>query len=288
MILLVDVGNSNICFGFANNDKIVDTFRIKSFLDRSYDEYYLIINNFIKYDINDVIISSVVPVITSTLIKMFKKYFKVEPKVIGNKIKTGINVITDDPKTVGADLIADVAGAMDIFDEGLIIDLGTASKFIYYKNKSFLGVSIAPGVAISMKTLVSSTSLLPNFELVAPKKVINVSTIPCMQSGVIFGYASLVETLICGFAMSTGHFIMGGSGESFSPIPSASAVPRIMQYGTSAPIFTPRCIRSSLESPRSNSRFIPYKTAAASVLPPAMPAATGMCFCSFTSMPSLI
>lgn len=196
MVLLVDVGNSNICFGFADNNEIIDTFRIKSFLDRSYDEYYLIINNFIKHNIDDVIISSVVPVITSTLVKLFKKYFKIDAKVIGNKIKTGINVITDDPKTVGADLIADVAGAIDIFDEGLIIDLGTASKFIYYKNKSFLGVSIAPGVVISMKTLVSSTSLLPNFELVAPKKVINASTIPCMQSGVIFGYASLVDGMI--------------------------------------------------------------------------------------------
>lgn len=196
MVLLVDVGNSNICFGFAQNDKIIENFRIKSFLDRSYDEYYLIINNFMKYQIDDVIISSVVPVITSLLVKMFKKYYKIEAKVIGNKVKTGINVITDDPKTVGADLIADVAGACEIFDEGLIIDLGTASKFIYYKNKSFLGVSIAPGVAISMKTLVSSTSLLPNFELVAPKKVINGSTIPCMQSGVIFGYASLVDGMI--------------------------------------------------------------------------------------------
>lgn len=196
MILLVDVGNSNICFATAKDNKIISNFRIKTNLHRSYDEYYLLISSFIKDELVDVIISSVVPVVTSSLVKVFKKYYKINSKVIGNKIKTGINVITDDPKTVGSDLICDVAGAVDIFDEALIIDLGTASKFIYYKNKSFLGVSIAPGVSISMKTLVSSTSLLPNFELVAPKKVINASTIPCLQSGVIFGFASLVDGMI--------------------------------------------------------------------------------------------
>lgn len=196
MVLLVDVGNSNICFAIANNNEIISNFRIKTSLNRSSDEYYLLINSFIKYDLKDVMISSVVPVVTSSLVKAFKKYYQISPKVIGHKVKTGINVITDDPKTVGADLICDVAGACEIFDEALIIDLGTASKFIYYKNKSFLGVSIAPGVAISMKTLVSSTSLLPNFELVAPKKVLNASTIPCLQSGVIFGFASLVDGMI--------------------------------------------------------------------------------------------
>lgn len=196
MVLLVDVGNSNICFGIANNNTITNDFRIKTFLDKSYDEYYLLIKNFIDVDIDDVIISSVVPVVTSVLNKLFKKYYNIAPKIIGNKLKTGINIIADDPKTVGADLICDVAGALNIYNEALIIDLGTASKFIYYKNNTMSGVSIAPGVAISMKTLVSSAALLPNFELQAPKKVLNSSTIPCMQSGVIYGFASLVDGMI--------------------------------------------------------------------------------------------
>lgn len=196
MVLLVDVGNSNICFGISDGNTIISDFRIKTFLDKSYDEYYIILKNFIECKIDDVIISSVVPVITSLLSKLFKKYYNIAPKIIGNKLKTGINIITDDPKTVGADLICDVSGATLFFNEALIIDLGTASKFIYYKNNSMIGVSIAPGVAISMKTLTSSTALLPNFELLAPKKVLNGSTIPCMQSGVIFGFASLVDGMI--------------------------------------------------------------------------------------------
>ena len=196
MVLLVDVGNSNICFATVYNNELSNHFRIKSFLDKSDDEYYLLVSQFLKEKIDDVIISSVVPIITSALTKMFKNHYNITPKVIGNKLKTGIKIVADDPKTVGADLICDIAGAADIYDEALIIDLGTASKFIYYKNKTMLGVSIAPGVAISMKTLVSSTALLPNFELVAPNKVLNGSTIPCMQSGVIFGFASLVDGMI--------------------------------------------------------------------------------------------
>lgn len=196
MTLLVDVGNSNICFAICDNNVIISDFRIKTFLDKSCDEYYTILNSLIDKDIDSVMISSVVPVVTSLLNKLFIKYYKITPLIIGNKVKTGINIIADDPKTVGADLICDVAGASSIYDEALIIDLGTASKFIYYKNNTLLGVSIAPGLAISMKTLVSSTALLPNFELMAPKKVLNGSTIPCMQSGVIFGFASLVDGMI--------------------------------------------------------------------------------------------
>lgn len=196
MILLVDVGNSNICFGISSNDIITTDFRIKTFTDKSCDEYYLLIKNFINEKIDDVVISSVVPVVTSILNNLFKKYYGINPKIIGNKLKTGIKIIADDPKSVGADLIADVAGALNKYNEALIIDLGTASKFIYYKDNTLLGVAISPGVAISMKTLVSSTALLPNVELIVPKKVLNCSTIPCMQSGVIFGYASLVDGMI--------------------------------------------------------------------------------------------
>ena len=196
MILICDIGNSNVDFALFNNGKIHKTFRIKSFLDKSADEFYLLVKQFINEKIDDILIGSVVPIITSALVAMFLKYYSIEPKIVGNKLKTGINIIADDPKTVGADLIADIAGSADIFDEGLIVDLGTASKFIYYKNKTLIGVSIAPGMAVSMKTLTTSTALLPNFELQTPKKVLNGSTIPCLQSGVIYGFSSLVDGMI--------------------------------------------------------------------------------------------
>jgi len=196
MILLVDIGNTNICLGVVKNNKIISTYRIKTSPDKSADEYYLFAKEFIKEDIDDVIISSVVPIVTSIAIKMFKTHYNIEPKVIGNKLKTGIKILADDPKTVGADLICNVAAASNYFDKGLIVDLGTASKFIYFEKNTFVSVSIAPGMSVSMKGLVNSAALLPNFELVAPVKVLNTSTIPCMQSGVIYGFASLVDGMI--------------------------------------------------------------------------------------------
>lgn len=197
MVLLVDVGNSNIVFGFANEKEIVNTFRFKSLTDITTDEYYLLIKTMLdKYEVDDVIISSVVPVITSALKKLFNKYLNKEPQIIGPGIKTGIELKCDDPKTVGADMICDCAGAMKYFNEAIIIDLGTATKYIYAKNNKFLGCSIAPGVSISMKALVNNAALLPQFELITPKKVLSTNTINCLQSGVLFGASSQVDGMI--------------------------------------------------------------------------------------------
>ncbi len=197
MILLVDVGNSNIVFGFSDKKEIKITFRFKTFTDKTSDEYYILIKSMLDaYQIEDVIISSVVPIVTSALNKLFKKYYKIEAKIIGPGIKTGVQLKVDDPKTVGADMICDAAGAMALSEESIVIDLGTATKYIYVKNNVFYGCSIAPGVAISMKALVSNAALLPSIELICPKKVIGTNTITCMQSGVIFGAASQVDGMI--------------------------------------------------------------------------------------------
>lgn len=197
MILLVDVGNSNIVFGFSDDKEIKITFRLKTFTDKTSDEYYILIKSMLdSYRVEDVIISSVVPIVTSALKKLFSKYYHIEAKIIGPGIKTGVQLKVDDPKTVGADMICDAAGAMTLANEAIVLDLGTATKYIYVKNNVFYGCSIAPGVAISMKALVSNAALLPSIELICPKKVIGTNTITCMQSGVIFGAASQVDGMI--------------------------------------------------------------------------------------------
>ena len=196
MILLIDIGNSNICFGLHDSKTLINTYRIKSMADKSADEYYIIFNNFVKEKIDDVVISSVVPTITSAIKKMVEKHYNISPKILGVGMKTGLKIIADDPKTVGADLLCDIAGASTYYNEAIVIDLGTASKFIYYKDTTFLGCVIAPGVATSTKAMTSKAALLPTFELSVPKKVLNNSTIPCMQSGVLYGYASMVDGLI--------------------------------------------------------------------------------------------
>ncbi len=196
MILLIDIGNSNICFGLHDHHSLISSYRIKSLLDKSSDEYYLIFKSIIHEEINDVVISSVVPQITSAIKKMTEHYYKITPKIVGQGMKTGLKIIADDPKSVGADLICDVVGATLFANEGLVVDLGTASKIMYFKDNTYMSCLIAPGVATSTKAMISKAALLPNIELVVPKKVLNNSTIPCMQSGILYGFASMVDGLI--------------------------------------------------------------------------------------------
>ncbi len=197
MYLLIDVGNSNICYGFVEGKTLIKTFRMKTMLDRSSDEYYLMFNSFISnQSFDDVIISSVVPVITSALVKMFKNHYHKDVRILGPGIKTGIQIKADNPREVGSDLICDVAGAQTYCNESLIIDLGTATKYIYHKNSTFMGLSIAPGVSISMKALTSKAALLPEIELQIPKSILCNNTINCMQSGVIYGAVCQVDSMI--------------------------------------------------------------------------------------------
>ena len=197
MVLLVDIGNSNIVFGFSDKKTISNTFRLKTFTDKTSDEYYLLIRTMLNsYEIEDVMISSVVPIVTSAFKKVFQSYYGIDAKIIGPGVKTGVSLKVDDPKTVGADMICDCAGALPFYNDVIIVDLGTATKYIYFKNQTFLGCSIAPGVSISLKSLVSSAALLPNVELVTPKKAIGTNTISCIQSGVVFGAAAQVDGMI--------------------------------------------------------------------------------------------
>ena len=199
MICLVDIGNSNIVFGFSDYKEVKKTYRFKTLVNNTSDEYYLMLKTmFDAYQIDAVIISSVVPVLTSAFVKLFKRHYNVEPLIIGPGIKTGIQLKVDDPKTVGADLICDCAGAMINNDEAIIVDLGTATKYIYCSNNTFYGVSIAPGVAISMKAMVSTAALLPNIELIKPNKIIGTNTISCMQSGIMYSAAASVDGMIKG------------------------------------------------------------------------------------------
>ncbi|HIT50128.1 MAG TPA: type III pantothenate kinase [Candidatus Pelethenecus faecipullorum] len=197
MVLLIDVGNSNIVLGLAEDGQIQKTFRLKSVLSKTSDEYYFQIRPILEaYPIQDIIISSVVPIITSALKKVFVNHYGTTPLIMGPGIKTGVQLKVDDPKTVGADIICDVAALKGLADEAIIVDLGTATKYIYQKNQVFHGVSIAPGITISMQALVNRAALLPSVELICPKKVIGTNTITSIQSGVLFGAASQVDGMI--------------------------------------------------------------------------------------------
>ncbi len=196
MILLFDVGNTNIYVGFGEKDKILNTFRLTTELNKSPDEYYLTIKNFVdNYKISGIVIGSVVPQVTISLIKIARKYFNLEPLVLAPGIKTGIKVIADNPREVGSDIIA-VAAGIDNGSSYLIVDLGTANKFIYVKKNTITGVIISPGISLSIKALNLNTALLPEVEIKFPNKYLGNNTIHCIQSGVLYGTVALIEGFI--------------------------------------------------------------------------------------------
>jgi type III pantothenate kinase len=204
MILVFDVGNTNIVLGAYKGDKLLDFWRVATDTQKTADEYGILIKQmFIHqgYNIDDVkavIISSVVPPMMYTLEHMSRKYFKKEPLVVGPGIKTGMNIKIDNPKEVGADRIVNAVAGYEMYGGPLIIvDFGTATTYCAIaKNGDYLGGAISPGVRISMDALYQRTAKLPRVELLKPDTVICKNTISSIQSGVIFGYVGQVDYII--------------------------------------------------------------------------------------------
>ncbi|WP_035358040.1 type III pantothenate kinase, partial [Acholeplasma equifetale] len=196
MILLFDVGNTSVYVGVVENDEIISTFRMNTDTTKTPDEYFLTIKEFIDPSkVKGVIIGSVVPPITITLVRISEKYFNVPPILVQPGTKTGISVKADNPREVGADLIADAAGLSNN-DPTLIIDLGTANKFIYVKNKTIYGVIITPGIQLQIRSLAGNTALLHEVEIKLPPKYLGNNTIHCIQSGIIYGTVVLIEGMV--------------------------------------------------------------------------------------------
>lgn len=204
MVLVFDVGNTNIVLGLYKEDKLLDYWRISTDTQKTSDEYGMLIKQLFAHqnyrfeDTEAVIISSVVPPIMYTLEHMTRKYFNREPLVIGPGIKTGMNIKYDNPKEVGADRIVNAVAGYEKYGGPLIIvDFGTATTYCAIsKNGEYLGGAISPGVRISMDALYQRTAKLPRVELVKPETVICKNTITSIQSGVIFGYVGQVDYIV--------------------------------------------------------------------------------------------
>lgn len=197
MILLFDVGNTTVSIGISDGNSILETYKLNTEIQKTADEYWIQMRSLIPIsEITGIAISSVVPRMTEKLKEIAEKHFKKESLIVGPGVKTGLNIKTDHPREVGADLICDAVAVEDDITPTLVVDLGTAIKYIYIKNKTILGVIITPGVSISIKALVGNTALLPDIDIEVPKKVLGTNTIACMQSGVTYGVASQVDGLI--------------------------------------------------------------------------------------------
>ena len=204
MILAIDVGNTNIKYGVFDGEKLIASFRVSSRLSRTADEYGSVLVNLLtdsgvnKSQIDGIIISSVIPSLNYTICHMCEYFFGVSPIMVGPGVKTGLNIKADNPKEVGADIIVNSVSAFTKYGGPVItIDFGTATTFNVVSEKcELLGVVIAPGIKTSLEGLVSKTAQLPTIELSAPKTVIGKNTKHCMQSGLIFGFAGLVDNII--------------------------------------------------------------------------------------------
>jgi type III pantothenate kinase len=204
MILVCDVGNTNIVFGVFDKNKLVLQFRISTFINRTSDEYAVIIlpilreNNIDKNDIEDIIIASVVPPLLFHIKNTFRKYFDIIPFVLDSNHELCIKNLYNPPEHVGIDrLVNSVAGFYKYKSALIIIDFGTATTFDVVSSKGeYIGGIITPGIKISKEALFLNTSKLPKVEIERPPSVVGKTTVHSIQSGLTYGYSALVDGIV--------------------------------------------------------------------------------------------
>jgi type III pantothenate kinase len=204
MILAVDIGNTHIVMGCMENFNIIQMARVTTNKLKTDFEYAMDIRHMFEVFsidaslIDGAIISSVVPPLTNNMSNAIHMATGITPLVVGKGVKTGVNILIDDPATTGADLVAAAAGALKLYEPPLIvIDMGTATTMtVLDKKGAFIGGSISPGVALGLSALSSGTSQLPNISFEPPERCVGTNTIDSMKSGNILGAASMIDGMI--------------------------------------------------------------------------------------------
>ena len=204
MLLVIDIGNSNTVLGIYEGATLRNDWRIGTDKDRTVDEYAMLINNLFQLsgltfsDLDDVIVSSVVPPMLDTIEGLCQRYFKLTPYVVGPGIKTGMPIHYDNPREVGADRIVNAIAAYETTKCALIVvDFGTATTFdVISPDGCYEGGAIAPGVGISADALFDRASKLPRVEFSCPDQIVAKNTVSSMQAGIFFGYVGLVEGIV--------------------------------------------------------------------------------------------
>jgi type III pantothenate kinase len=204
MLLVVDVGNTHTVLGVYEGEKLLHHWRVWTDQQKTSDEYGILIRNLYdgshlsSREIDAIVISSVVPPLTPTIVDLCVRYFGITPLVVGPGVKTGISIKMDNPKEVGADRIVNAVAAYAKYGKAcIVLDFGTATTFDYISpGGDYMGGIIAPGASISAEALFRQASKLPKVEIAKPPTVIGKNTVAAMQSGLFFGYLSLVEGII--------------------------------------------------------------------------------------------
>ena len=203
VLLAIDVGNTNTVLGAFEGKNLRQNWRVQTSHDRTADEYGIQVRElFAMGDLDPrgvkaVVVSSVVPPLASTLERMSRRYFGVTPLFVGPGVKTGMPILYEDPREVGADRIVNAVAAFERWRCGLVVvDFGTATTFDAVSARGeYLGGAICPGIGISMKALFDHASRLPEVDFVRPAHVVGRNTVASMQSGLVYGYVGLVDGL---------------------------------------------------------------------------------------------
>ncbi|MFQ5672558.1 MAG: type III pantothenate kinase [Nitrospinales bacterium] len=204
MLLAIDVGNTNNLIGLFSHDRLLTNWRIRTEWNRTADEYWVLIKEFIVLNsvdaetIDDIIIACVVPPLIPVLEEMSLKYFSCRPLLVGPGIKTGISILYHNPLEVGADRIVNAVAAHEKYGGPLIIvDFGTATTFDAISAKGeYLGGAIFPGINISMEALFKNTAKLPRVDLAATERVIGKSTEESIKSGAVHGFSGMITNIV--------------------------------------------------------------------------------------------
>ncbi|MDO4154532.1 MAG: type III pantothenate kinase [Clostridia bacterium] len=211
MVLTIDIGNTNINLGLFQGDMLQMGVRLATERQKTEDQFaasffqLFQMHNVEPKEIAGTIISSVVPEITSSVKHAIERLTAKKVLVLSPGVKTGLNILIDNPAQLGADLAAGAVGASAYYAlPAFVVDLGTATKIYAIDEKGFRGCMIAPGVAISLKALTDTSSLLPTISLEPPKKACGTNSIESMQSGVILGTAAMIDGLLDRFAAELG------------------------------------------------------------------------------------
>ncbi len=204
MLLVVDVGNTNTVFGVYENKNLLSHWRIRTIQGQTADEFGMLIWNLFQWaglpmrEVKAVVVSCVVPPLLRAINELCQRYFSVRPLVVGPGIKTGMPILYDNPREVGADRIVNAVAAFERYRQGVIVvDFGTATTFdLISPRGEYLGGAIAPGVGVASEALFQRTAQLPKVEFARPASVLGKNTVSSIQSGLFWGYVGLVDAIV--------------------------------------------------------------------------------------------
>ncbi len=213
MLIAFDIGNTNVTIGIFDGDKIRATWRLATDNLRLSDEYAVMVLGLLRTEeiavdaITEGVMASVVPDLAPMFEQLCRRYFHIEPLVVGTGTRTGVRILYDNPREVGADRVVDVVAALQLYGPPplIIVDFGTATVFdAVTADGDYLGGALAPGIGIASEALFERAAKLYRVELERPKSAIGKNTVAAIQSGTLFGYVGLIEGMVTRFKKELG------------------------------------------------------------------------------------